>query len=113
MRKSPLMILLSAVLAGVLLAGCGSGPTLPTLDLYGSSLSGTVEYVDGQSCRVEVTEGDSHYSTETVIQVTYTTLKGKDTLAVGDKVHFEYDYVKNVSDYNGMPHITIEQVKVD
>lgn len=113
MRKSPLLILLSAALVAVLFTGCGSKPSLPTLDLYGSSLSGTVEYIDGQNCRVVVTEGDGHYSTETVIQLTYSTLSGKDALAVGDKVHFDYDYVENVSDYNGMPHITIERVNVE
>ncbi len=115
MRKSPFLILLSAVLIVVLFAGCGSGsgPTLPALDLYSSSLSGTVENVDGQNCRVVIAEGDSHYDTESVIQLTYTTLSGKDTLAVGDKVSFDYNYIEDVADYNSLPHITVDQVKVD
>lgn len=111
MRKLPLLLILSALILG-LLSGCGSEPALPTLDLYGSSITGTVEYMDGQSCRILVTEGDSHYDTETQVQVTYTAIDGKAALAVGDEITVEYDYVKNVTDYNGLPHITVEKIRI-
>ena len=111
MRKFSLLLILSALILG-LFSGCGSAPTLPALDLYGSTITGTVEYMDGQSCRILVTEGDSHYDTETQVQITYTSIVGKDALAVGDKITVEYDYVKHVTDYNGLPHITVEQIHI-
>ncbi len=114
MRKSMISILLIAATVMTLFAGCGSnsGPTLPTLDLYSSSLTGTVEYVDGQSCRVSITEGDDHYDEETSIQLTYSKAEGKALAEVGDKVSFDYNYIEDVADYNGLPHITVEQIKV-
>lgn len=115
MRKAFVSIFSAAVLMVTLLAGCGSAPTLPTLDLYSSSLSGTVEYLseEGQSCRMVVVEGDSHYKEKKVVQVSYSSVKGKDTVSVGDSIRFDYNYIDNVTDYNGLPHITIEQVTVD
>ena len=110
MRKISLVLLCAALLA--LLSGCGSEPTLPTLDLYRSTLTGTVETLDGQSCRILVTEGDSHYDTDTQVQVSVSSVDGKDQLAGGDQIRIEYDYVKNVTEYNGLAHITVEQISI-
>lgn len=110
MRKISLVLLCAALLA--LLAGCGSEPTLPTLDLYSSSLTGTVEALDGQSCRILVTEGDGHYDTDTQVQVSFSAVDGKAQLAMGDQIRVEYDYVKDVTEYNGLPHITVERISI-
>ncbi len=114
MRKSLLSILLSAALIIALFTGCGSGsgPTLPSFDLYSSSISGTVEYVDGQNCRIVVVEEDDHYSEDTTIQVTYASVDGKASVEVGDKISFRYNYIEDVTEYNSLPHITIERVHV-
>ena len=83
-----------------------------------STLVGTVEYVNGRTCRVLITQGDSHFDAASedeeadVIQLTFTNLEGSKSILVGDTVRFEYDYVSQVSEYLGSPHITVNQVYV-
>lgn len=109
-------IMLCVTLALVLLAGCSiemiSMPELPELKLGKSQLTGTVEYINGRTCRVVVTEGDSHFDADDIIQLTYTNLAGSKTVAVGNQVRFEYDYTTQVAEYLGSPHITVNQVHV-
>lgn len=125
MGKSRIFILLSLFVCLAMLSGCSfdiletdNPPTLPKLDLASSTLTGVVEYVNGRTCRVVITEGDSHYDAATeddeadVIQLTFTTLEGSKSLLVGDTVTFTYSYTDDVSEYNGNPHITVNKVKV-
>lgn len=126
MRK--ICLLLTAALVMSLFAGCGlietdNPPTLPKLVLDNSSLTGVVEFVNGRTCRITVTEGDSHFDGPYVnrkgepvsgdtIQLTYTTLSGSKNVAVGDTVTFRYSYAGDVSEKNGDPHITVHEIKV-
>ena len=119
-----LKLIVSVILIAALLAGCEfsiesvSMPELPKFDSGTSILEGTVDYVNGRTCRVIITKGDSHFDAATedrdadVIQLTYTNLEGSKTILVGDRVRFEYDYSSQVSEYLGSPHITVNQVTV-
>lgn len=121
MRKLNLFFALVLVLT--LLTGCGiemvSMPELPEVDLSTSTLTGTVEFINGRTCRILITQGDSHFSAASadedadVVQLTFLNIEGaKKTVQVGDLVRFEYDYVTQVSEYLGSPHITVNQVYV-
>lgn len=122
MRKSVLTIL-ALTLAMCLLCGCnileiGTPPTLPRIDISTSTLTGTVAYVNGRTCRVIITEGDSHYDAATErydadeIFVTYSTLVGSKSVQVGDTITFTYSYTQDVSERNNEPHITVNKIKV-
>lgn len=126
MRK--FCLVLTAVLLMSMLCGCNileteNPPTLPKLNLDRSSLTGTVTFVNGRTIRIEVTEGDSHYDGPRVnskdenvpgdtIHVTYTALKGGDTVTTGDTVTFTYHYTTDVSEKNGDPHISVAEIQV-
>lgn len=120
MWKKLLCLALVLMLAASLCA-CGNGPSLPKIDLHSSSLTGIVVDVGENTCRIVVTEGDSHYrgtyenaDGETVegktIQVSFGSSKG--TVEVGCTISFDYSYVSDVSEYAGYPHITVDSVKV-
>ena len=115
--------LLALALALCALCGCGlietdTPPTLPKLDLSGSTLTGTVEYVNGRTCRILVTQGDSHYNAATekreadAIFVTFSTLEGSKSVQVGDTITFTYSYTDDVSERNSEPHITVNRITV-
>ena len=126
MRK--FCLVLSAVMLITMLCGCNilesdNPPTLPKLNLDKSSITGTVTYVNGRTIRIEVTEGDSHYDGPWVnsrgedvpgdtVHVTYTALKGGDTVSVGDTVTVTYHYTSDVSEKNGDPHISVAEIRV-
>ena len=118
-KKLICLIFAAALLAGCL-CGCGGGsePTLPKLSLDASTLTGTVESVIGRTCRVVVTEGDSHYDAEgedwdaDVILVTYTSLAGSNSVQPGDSITFTYHYSTDVSERSGDPLITVEEITV-
>jgi len=116
MRK--MKILIAAVLVVSLLAGCSIEmipmPSLPKLGDNLSTLTGHVDYVNGRTCRITITSGDSHFEEEDEIQLTFTNLEGsKKSIQVGDTVRFQYDYVSQVSEFLGSPHITVNQVHVE
>ena len=114
MRILKLAVVLSLIAA--LLCGGGiemiSMPKLPELNLGKSELTGTVEYINGRTCRVLITEGDSHFDEEDIIQVTYVNLVGSKAVSVGSTVSFSYDYTSQVAEHLGSPHITVHQVHV-
>lgn len=126
MRKFCLILTAAMLLA--MLTGCNiletdNPPTLPKLDLDSSTLTGTVEFVNGRTCRIVVTEGDSHFDgphenrrgemvSGDVIHLTYTTLTGGKNVSVGDTVTFTYRYTQDVSEKNGDPHISVNQIIV-
>ena len=98
-------------------------PTLPKIDLDESSLTCRVDFINGRTCRVTVTEGDSHYDGPhenrrgemvegDTLQISYTSLKGADTLSVGDTITFSYHYNTDVSEKNGDPHISVSEITV-
>ena len=116
MRKMKLLI--TAVLVLTLLTGCSIEmipmPSLPELGDNLSSLTGQVDYVNGRTCRIIITSGDSHFEEEDEIQLTFTNLEGsKKSVQIGDTVRFRYDYVSQVSEFLGSPHITVNQIRVD
>ena len=115
MRKSIIALILTAALTAALFTGCGFGsaPTLPSVDLYSSTLSGTVQYISGQDCRVVISDGDSHYDDGDVIQVSFSSVAESKPVEAGDRVTFEYDYIKNVTEYNDLPHITVDEITVE
>lgn len=129
MRK--LCLVLCAVMLVSMLSGCDirdlletdNPPTLPELALDGSSLTGTVEFVNGYTVRVRISEGDSHFDGPYInrreeevpgdlIQVTYTSLDGAKAVNVGDTVTFSYRYTRDVSEKNGYPHININTLTI-
>lgn len=111
-------VLLAAVLVLILLAGCSIEslpmPSLPETGDNLSALTGQVDFVNGQTCRIIITSGDSHFDEEDEIQLTFTNLEGsKKSVQVGDTVRFQYDYVSQVSEFMGNPHITVNKIRVD
>ena len=112
-----LKFLIPMILVAALLAGCGiemiAMPELPEIELGKSSLAGVVEYVNGRTCRVRITEGDSHFDEEDIVQLTYTNLVGSKSIGVNSAVRFDYDYTTQVAEYLGSPHITVNQVHVE
>lgn len=121
--SAKLKLIAAFVLVLTMLTGCGiemlSMPQLPEVELSTSTLAGTVEFVNGRTCRILITEGDSHFSAASeeddadVVQLTFINIEGgKKTVQVGDTVRFEYDYVTQVCEYLGSPHITVNQVHV-
>ena len=113
-KKGFLLLLTVLSLCAMLMTGCGSDqkPTLPKLNLDGSELSGTVEYVNGRTCLLRVSEGDSHYDADDLVYLTYSAITGGKTVSVDNVVRFSYHYITDVSEYNGEPHITVNEVSV-
>ena len=123
MRK--FCLLLSVLLLLSALCGCeiniletDNPPTLPKIDLDSSELTATVEYINGRTCRVRITEGDGHFKSGSedrdpdVIQITYTALEGSKSVKVGDTITFTYSYTRDVSELYGYPHISVNSVTV-
>ena len=116
MRK--VKLILCAVLVLALLTGCSIEmipmPSLPELGDNLSSLTGQVDYVNGHTCRVIITNGDSHFDPEDEIQLTFTNLEGsKKSVQVGDTLRFRYDYVSQVSELAGDSHIIVNQLIIE
>ena len=122
MRKM-MALTLVLVLAVTVLCGCnilesGTPPTLPKLGYDESSLTGTVEFVNGRTCRISVLEGDGHYNAATekraadVLFVTYSSLEGSKSVQVGNTVSFTYSYTEDVTERDGEPHITVQILTV-
>lgn len=126
MRK--LIALLTAGVVFLALCGCNiletdNPPTLPKVELDRSSLTATVEYINGRTCRLTVSQGDSHFDGPYVnrrgeevagdtIHLTYTSLTGAKTLTIGDSITFTYHYTTDVSEKNGDPHISVNEIQV-
>jgi hypothetical protein len=126
MRK--FCLVLSAVMLLLTLCGCNiletdNPPTLPKLDVDSSTLTATVEFINGRTCRVVVSEGDSHFDGPWVnrrgedmpgdtLLVTYTALSGAKALSVGDSGTFTYRYTRDVSEKTGYPHISVAEITV-
>ena len=119
-----LLRVLALAMTVCMLCGCNiietdNPPTLPRLDLATSTLTGTVEYVNGRTCRILVTEGDSHYDAATerweadAIFVTFSTLDGSKSVQVGDTITFTYSYTDDVSERNNEPHIIVNRITVN
>ena len=122
MRKLTALILAAAMMMTIL-CGCnilemGTPPTLPKLSYDESSLTGRVEFVNGRTCRISILEGDGHYDAATekreadVIYVTFSDLKGKKSVQVGDTVTFDYAYTTDVTERDGEPHISVRTLDV-
>ena len=111
------------VLAMTALCGCnilemGTPPTLPKLGYDESTLTGTVEFVNGRTCRISVLEGDGHYDAATekreadVLFVTYAGLAGSKSVQVGNTVTFTYSYTEDVTERDSEPHISVKVLTV-
>ena len=122
MRKLTALIL-AAVMMMTILCGCnilemGTPPTLPRLSYDESTITGRVEFVNGRTCRISILEGDGHYDAATekrdadVIYVTFSDLKGKKSVQVGDTVTFTYAYTSDVTERDGEPHINVRTLVV-
>ncbi len=113
-KKAFVLTLVAVMVCGIVFSGCGTkqDPTLPNIQLDGSSLAGKVEFIDEQTCRMRVTEEDGHYKTNTLIYLTYSSVNDGKTISVGDEVRFSYNYTTDVSEYNSEPHITVDEVSV-
>lgn len=119
------MLIFPITLILIFLTGCSFDieqipmSELPSIGMGSSTLSGTVEYINGRTCRILITEGDSHFDAVTednegdVIYVTYTNLTGSKSVLVGSNVTFEYDYTTQVSEHLGSPHISVSQLTVE
>jgi len=107
------LLILSLLLCGCDILGLVSAPEIPDFGGSLSTLAGTVEYVNGRTCRVLITEEDSHFDEDDIIQVTYTSLEGNKSVRIGDTVRITYDYVSQVSELAGDPHITVNQMIVE
>jgi hypothetical protein len=118
-------VFIAVILLLTLLCGCeidiletDNPPTLPKLDIGASELTGTVEYINGRTCRIHITAGDSHFKAGTedrepdVIQISYTSLEGAKTVKVGDTITFRYHYTEDVSELYGYPHISVNSITV-
>lgn len=117
MRKI-IALMLCAVLMTTVLCGCnilemGTAPTLPKIGYDESTLTGNVESVNGQTCRISVLTGDGHYHAATEkrsadeLFVTYTSLSGSQNVQPGDIVTFTYSYTEDVTERDGEPCISV------
>lgn len=118
MRTKQFFLSLTALVLAFVLIGCGIEnlpmPRVPDTELAPSALTAQVDYINGRTCRIIVTEGDSHFDQGDELQLTFTNLTGsKKSLRIGDIVRFEYDYISQVSELLGSPHITVNQIQVD
>lgn len=122
MRKLILLTLAFALVMSAL-CGCnileaGTPPTLPKMNYDESTLTGTVEFVNGRTCRISILEGDSHYNAATekreadVLFVTYASLEGEKSVQIGDTVTFTYSYTEDVTERDGAPHISVQVLTV-
>ena len=122
MRKLILLTLAFALVMSAL-CGCnileaGTPPTLPKMNYDESTLTGTVEFVNGRTCRVSILEGDSHYNAATekreadVLFVTFSSLEGQKSVQIGDTVTFTYSYTEDVTERDGAPHISVQILTV-
>ena len=122
MRKL-IALMLAAVLAMTALCGCnilemGKVPTMPKLGYDESTLTGTVGFVNGRTCRISVLEGDSHYDAATekrdadIVFVTYASLEGSKSVQVGNTVSFTYSYTSDVTERDSEPHISVKVLTV-
>ena len=114
LKKGFVLLLAVLTVCALALTGCGmeTKPTLPKLDLDGSELSGKVEYVNGRTCLLRVTEEDSHYDVDDLVYLTYSTITGGKAVSVGTEVRFSYHYTTDVAEFNGEPHITVNEVAI-
>ena len=110
-KKGLCLILAVVAVCGLLLTGCGK-PSLPSVRIDGSTLEGSVEYINGRTCLLRVTAEDDHYDEEDLVYLTYAAIAGDKTVSVGDRVKFSYHYTSDVSEFNGEPHITVSEVSV-
>lgn len=110
-KKAFVLTLVAVMICAMLFSGCGmeQNPTLPSIDLDGSTLAGNVEYINGRTCLVRITEEDSHFDQDKVVYISYSSINGGKTIAIGDQVSFSYNYSKDVSEYNGEPHIAVNE----
>lgn len=118
MRIKRAFLSLMVLALTALLVGCGIEdlpmPRVPDTELSPSGLTAQVDYINGRTCRIIVTEGDSHFDEGDELQLTFSNLTGsKKSLRIGDTVRFEYDYISQVSELLGSPHITVNQIRVD
>ena len=122
MRKLILLTLAFALVMSAL-CGCnileaGTPPTLPKMNYDESTLTGTVEFVNGRTCRISILEGDSHYNAATekreadVLFVTFSSLEGQKSVQIGDTVTFTYSYTEDVTERDGAPHISVQVLTV-
>lgn len=113
-RMVAVCVLLALVLS---LAGCKLSlnmlemPSLPQVD-SSSTLTAKIESVNGNQCTIIVTEGNGEYDKEDILYITYGIVAGNLTLAVGNTVTITYNYVKDVSEYEGLPHITVDEIAI-
>lgn len=113
-KKAFVLMFVAVMFCGMLFSGCATAqaPTLPNIDLDGSSLTGTVESVNGQTCQLRITVEDSHYDENDIVYVTYSSISSGKSVSVGDEVRFSYNYSMDVSEYNGEPHVTVNEISV-
>ncbi len=117
-RNVIVLLLVTAVLLVFFFVGTVTVPRLPELRLDESLVVGTVESIQGNTCRLRVTQGDSHFDgpTETregdLIQVQFSAVSGGKTVAQGSEIQVPYRYTSDVSEYNALSLITVEQVSV-
>lgn len=118
MRTKRGFLSLTVLILAFILVGCGIEdlpmPKVPDAELAPSALAAQVDYINGRTCRIIVTEGDSHFDAGDELQLTFSNLTGsRMSPRIGDIVRFEYDYISQISELLGSPHIIVNQIQVD
>lgn len=116
-RLFALLVLIGALLA---LAGCntsirdtveGKDATLPPLRID-STLICSVTSIEGNRCYAVVLEGNNNYEKDDIVYITFDSATKNQTPVPGDVITVTYNYVTDVSAYNGEPHIKTEEITV-
>lgn len=102
------------------LAGCntsirdtveGNDATLPPLRIDSTLICSVVSVVDNR-CQAIVIEGNNNYDRDDTVYITFDSVAKDQSLFYGDAITFSYNYVTDVSSFEGKPNIKTGEVTI-
>lgn len=116
-RLSALLALFCLLLC---LAGCnssirdtveGKDATLPPLRIDSTLICSVVSVADNR-CQAIVLEGNNNYDRDDTIYITFDSVAKDQSLFYGDAITFNYNYVTDVSAFEGKPNIKTDEITI-
>ena len=102
------------------LAGCnssirdtveGNDATLPPLRIDSTLICSVVSVADNR-CQAIVLEGNNNYDRDDTIYITFDSVAKDQSLFYGDAITFNYNYVTDVSAFEGKPNIKTDEITI-